>query len=397
MAQLALDVRRDSDSEAFRFFGMNRVAGQGSSAELSALASLKLPDLGPSAPVEIAPDAVVLTANLRIAGELDVDIVGFKTQDATNGQFVVAVEVTGTDVNAGIKVSLPELPALTVALPRISLRTLRLNGLRWHGDAAFWREFQPLTLPLPRLAKLKLEMRWTNVPEFVLAVDRNGALTIATTNPGAGELILRDSTQRFIGIADMQLNRTKAGSTRRFSEINSPRQQLYPARGWSFEIDRPDELPLIVRGRLGPATITLQTATNGTGVEIKLPVKRLELVAREDPSIVLVVALELVTTISSAGSSEGVNVEIENPRVIEPYPIALARADGNSVGGLIRIVAGLNAPTVASPQLPLDGVARVMQRVGDLLWATVDWFAREVGATAGQLSRPCPGTIGGSC
>ncbi|MEH6435861.1 hypothetical protein [Massilia sp. DD77] len=290
------------------------------------------------------------------------------------------------------------LPAITA--PRfsgLSIRWPRIVLPAFNGDIGFGA-FPALgqmdldglfAFPLPSSA-LSVELHPAPVLAFNVA---GGELTIVTTTPGAGTVLLNGNTP-LLEFDTLELSVTPAGQSLS-ANFHTPARQ--PA-------DLPDiAIPEALSGpfdiRLSRITATgqgiVRAAPPAIGVRIELAIGSIVIRARSDPTLVLALSATLTWTVENGVLTPA----IDKLALIEPYPLELVAAashiiaDGaRSLWAWVQTIPMPGAPP--SPAVPsLAGMRQLLRRLGDMLVAAARWMAQKGLAAARVLADLAEGAL----
>ncbi|OMQ39324.1 hypothetical protein [Pseudomonas putida] len=308
------------------------------------------------------------------------------------------------------RIDLPSLkgfPRLGFDFPVMPFPTLSLHGFTLGNP---FRLFD-VGLPLPTFAggglpSIPLKVQWTKDPQFKITVV-GGNLSIVTTQTGDARIDWIKSTSQVdvAKVKDLQLTvvgghyELQGGIT--FEEVIiterlSRKTGLGVDTALPVTVDIDDyevRITLPVNSRIDLAT----GAASGSLVGM-IDFPRIFLRSKEDPRLVLAFAATYETTVMQ-GSITGRLTEL---KVIEPYPVALIAATAeNVIAGVIRLVSLIELPggpsTPTFPDLPtLPDLSRLIERIGELLAASLKWMARQAGEALGAVANVLVGLIEGA-
>ncbi len=343
-------------------FGVTSVAG---ASNISAEILLDLPNLGPD---HEGGAVAVLTCRIDAAVALDVNLPNIKVNPSAEGRLRIeaTIQANTPEINfppamAGVSIGLPDLPSIDLALPKVALPNLNLGELRWTGTDMSGL-IGPLTLPIPRIAGLAAEADWPDGLPTANASLVNGEFRLTTT-PKTLKVALKagGTTLPMIEVQAFALSFV-VGKLKLSSDGVSV-APIDEKLDQPFEFDRPEVLPLVVRGRLGGVKVTFSSPT----VSVKLNVARLEIAARDDPEAKLAVRFNIVTT----ATADSHKTKIEDPELIEPNPLVLVSKAASALDGEFPALDGLIRFGVGVKFDPGEPKTkdRVFDRIGRLLAA----------------------------
>lgn len=292
---------------------------------------------------------------------------------------------------------LPNIPRPRLRFPKVALPSLSLAGMNWPDLDAQFLDFD---LKLPGFGTAPFKVVWTTPPG--LHITRLAPLQIAI-GPGKGKL-LSDVGGELATLTDIALGYD--GATGEFTVAGAVGAMTTPIERMLADVKGFD-----LKGRL-PFTIDIldarTTVSTGAGFELarpdsslkadaqaKLTVGRIVVRSKEDPRLFIAFAAELDTSAAAAaGGNPAVGTRLTSLKVIEPYPLELIHAAGTAViEGVVRLLAMIKLPKTTAPDVPglpvpdLSNLARVIDRLSDLLVSALKWMARQAGEAAAVLSQ----------
>ncbi|WOE82414.1 hypothetical protein RZO07_14705 [Pseudomonas protegens] len=292
---------------------------------------------------------------------------------------------------------LPNIPRPRLRFPKVALPSLSLVGMNWPDINAQFLDFD---LKLPGFGAAPVKVVWTTPPG--LHITRLSPLQIAI-GPGQGKL-LSDVGGELATLTGIALDYD--GATGQFTVAGAVGNMTGP-----IERKLADVKGFDLDGRL-PFTIDIldakTTVSTGAGFELarpdstlnanaqaKLTLGRIVVRSKEDPRLFIAFAAELDASAAAAvGGNPAVGARLTSLKVIEPYPLELVCAAGTAAfEGLVRLVAMIKLPRTTAPDVPglpvpdLSNLARVVDRLSDLLVSALKWMARQVGEAGAVLSQ----------
>ncbi|MFV3291539.1 hypothetical protein ACNFBR_22725 [Pseudomonas sp. NY11955] len=292
---------------------------------------------------------------------------------------------------------LPNIPRPRLRFPKVALPSLSLEGMNWPNIDAQFLDFD---LKLPGFGAAPVKVVWTTPPG--LHITRLSPLQIAI-GPGQGKL-LSDVGAELATLTGIELDYD--GTTGQFTVAGTVGNMTGPVERTLADVKEFD-----LKGRL-PFTIDIldakTTVSTGTGFELsrpdsslnanaqaKLSLGRIVVRSKEDPRLFIAFAAELdASTAAAVGGNPAVGARLTSLKVIEPYPLELVCAAGTAaIEGLVRLVAMIKLPRTTAPDVPglpvpdLSNLARVVDRLSDLLVSALKWMARQAGEAEAMLSQ----------
>lgn len=292
---------------------------------------------------------------------------------------------------------LPNIPRPRLRFPKVALPSLSLESMNWPDINAQFLDFD---LKLPGFGAAPVKVVWTTPPG--LHITRLSPLQIAI-GPGQGKL-LSDVGGELATLTGIALDYD--GTTGQFTVAGAVGNMTGPIERTLADVKEFD-----LNGRL-PFTIDIldakTTVSTGTGFELarpnsslnanaqaKLALGRIVVRSKEDPRLFIAFAAEFDASAAAAvGGNPGVGARLKSLKVIEPYPLELVCAAGTvAIEGLVRLVAMIKLPRTTVPDAPglpvpdLSNLARVVDRLSDLLISALKWMARQAGEAGGMLSQ----------
>ncbi|WP_313913600.1 hypothetical protein [Tahibacter sp.] len=359
-AQLAETLSRPLtlDVSQHAFFGVTRIAA---AAGLSASVRLVVPGLNGAS--DDARPLLLATAQASV----QVELLGASQQRTVSLSVSVDLRRAAQQIVAALlAIDAPELPSLDLRLLRGWLPTLDFGG--W-ADLDFRSAL--VRLPLPETA---VHVDWSTQPTFDVRIE-NGRLQVSST---AASCTLRYEQQPLVALSDLVVEADGAkiavGVT------------IAPAAGVDLTLpdrrypDFPGPFSLyLAQQRLHP-TVTLDAATSAVTVALEARFGRIEIRAKDDPSLVLAFAADVRLT---SAVHQPPRFELTRLELIEPYPIALIAALVDQIPGELRLA--FNWPLPDLPGVPVTGLSRLLERLEQLLRAALRWLARQAGDAAAAL------------
>lgn len=303
--------------------------------------------------------------------------------------------------------SIASLPRLGFDLPTLPFPTLSLDGFALGNPLRLF----DLGLPLPSLGgaglpSIPLEVQWDVGPHFKVTVV-GGVLAIVTTQPGDARIVWIKSTSQIDVASVTNLELAAVGGQYKvqgkivFQDVTIT-ERLNGKIGLGTDTALPVTVDVDVYEirvtfiYVDPIDLATGVATSSLVGSIDFP--KVLIRSKEDPRLVLVLAATYETAVVQ-GSISGRLTRLE---VIEPYPVALIAATAeNVIAGVIRLVGLIELPdapaTPTFPNLPtLPDLSRLIERIGDLLAASLKWMARQAGEALGAVANVLVGLIEGA-
>ncbi len=379
----------DLTAAAGGFLAINGVGFAGAAA--TAHLSIDLVLLDPTLTPKPADDVAILSASLSANGK--VQFAG-NTCDAamrlevivTRGGLINAIPSLSIDAPAGVK-----LPAFDFRWPKIDWRSLDWTALDVKHLATLFR----FDLPIPKIGDLDqpLHVNWTTPPQIAFGIGAQNALTIATTQDGAGDLVCDTKNAAGAVVAEKVAGITgfnialAAGASLTVAGKVTPADMTIPLP--KKIVDQPDALPFTIE--IDPGTLKIRIAiefvlphTAGADITATLDLPRVLIRAKSDPALLLALHATYQQTYDTAtGELHGKLTALE---IVEPYPIALislaAREAADAAQGLIRLIGAIRLP---KPTVPETGLLAVLERIAAMAGAAVTWLVRQAGGAVDAL------------
>ncbi|HNC16285.1 MAG TPA: hypothetical protein PLV77_10315, partial [Solirubrobacterales bacterium] len=274
---------------------------------------------------------------------------------------------------------------------------LSLDGVIWSDLDADFLDFD---LKLPGFGPAPVKLVWATRPAF--HVTQLLSLRIAI-GPGQGTLRSANDAE----LATLTgISLSYDGGTGQFTVAGKVGTMANP-----IERDLDEVVGSDPGGRL-PVTIDISEAkmavTTGAGFDLsdpgstanasaqaKLTLGRVVVRSKEDPRLFIAFAAEFDASAAAAvGGNPTVGARLSSLKVIEPYPVELICAAGTTaIEGVLRLVAMIKLPKTTVPDVPglpfpdLSNLARVVDRLSDLLVSALKWMARQAGEAGTALSQ----------
>jgi|GEM_PF-2516790 len=308
------------------------------------------------------------SANLQLSGNWSL---GAEQHVATaSGQLTLEVAVVSRaqPIDALVSFDVPNFPGFDLKLPRFGFGALNFDGI----DIPF-QDLLPSITALNALPfGTALTFAWQQRPILSLAVV-HGALTLATTAPGRGDLMHAGAP--VLTVSNLALQGTDTVQVTAAIEI--------PKKSLSCQIPLFEEGPFAV----APGEVLVQLAPSPLAagkplsLDIGLQFERIVIASRNDPSLVLAFRLHLAVALGD----QGVQTRVTAFEILEPSAIELlqylAEAAKELSGPDLRFV-------LALPRFPVPNVnlAPVLKRIGDMLAAAARWLAERIADTGRLLA-----------
>ncbi|MFN0193789.1 MAG: hypothetical protein ACKVP5_17755 [Aestuariivirga sp.] len=353
------------------FFGLTKSAAGAFRIDLTiSLATLIEDDGKPDT------EAIVFEALAVIVGQLNGHAFGFElavriTRDG------LAKLIPTLDIPA---LAFPDLPKLDLAWPALPNFPLDLTSITLPGLDRLLR------LDLPKLPKLELPygdfpvaIKWTTEPVFKLSIT-GGELAVVTTTPGAGKLVIKRAKTELADITGFGFALT-GGNPSLAGTITTIDPSLQPIYDDKFTIDS-KYLPFVLRHEKANATVRLQfdgtcdlayfTAKLAVTIIIALP--RLEIEARDDPSVFLTLSVEYRSEYDGASYTG----HLSKLEIVAPYPIALiTHSAKTALAGVVRMFASIDTTTA--------DIEPLLARLAEFAAVFARWVARAESAAGAAL------------